>query len=115
MEKKELNRTKQCAKCPWKVSTDPYEIPNNYDVEKHEKLECTIAKNQQFGGTLKAMACHESKDGEEDYCIGWLHNQLGEGNNVGLRIKMLYYSNVREIQVFGKQHKKFRDTLPKRK
>ena len=23
-----LKRLKQCAKCPWKVSTDPHDIPN---------------------------------------------------------------------------------------
>ena len=40
---KEQTPRKQCAKCPWKVSTDPYEIPDGYDVKKHRDLEGTIA------------------------------------------------------------------------
>ena len=28
--KKELKRTKQCKNCPWKVSTNPFDIPDGY-------------------------------------------------------------------------------------
>ncbi len=47
------------------------------------------------------------------YCIGWLNQQLGIGNNIGLRIQMLSCENVNEIKVYGKQHQRFEDTLPK--
>lgn len=116
MEKFTLTRTKQCAKCPWKKSTNPHDIPNGYCETKHKALDKTIAKNfNGFSQTLYAMACHESEKGEEEYCIGWLANQLGEGNNIGLRIKMLNCSNVKDIELVGKQHKTFKDTLPKGK
>lgn len=108
-----LNRTKQCAKCPWKVDTDPYDIPDGYDVEKHKALSCTIAEGLNiFSPTMKIMACHHSEPGNEDYCIGWLHNQLGSGNNIGLRIKMMACENICDMQVYGEQHEQFQDTLP---
>lgn len=44
-------------------------------------------------------------------CIGWVHNQLGVGNNIGLRIKMLYCENAKDIKVVGEQHSKFEDTI----
>ncbi len=112
MEKFSLKRTTQCKKCPWKVSTDPYDIPDGYDVEKHKNLSCTIAKEGDLRGSSSVMACHHSKPGEEEHCVGWLNNQLGVGNNIGLRIKMIYCNNASEIKVVGKQHRRFEDTLP---
>ena len=92
MGKKQLKMVKQCAKCPWKVSTDPHDIPNGYCEAKHENLSGTIAKPGELNlNELRAMACHESKEGDEAYCIGWLMHQLGPGNNIGLRMRMLDY------------------------
>lgn len=28
----------QCAKCPWKVTTDPFDIPDGYCPTKHAAL-----------------------------------------------------------------------------
>lgn len=109
-----LKLTKQCAKCPFKKTTNPYEIPFGYSVKKHKNLSCTIANelNNNLTGTLKAMACHLSSD-ENLYCVGWLHNQLGVGNNILLRLKMINCTNIGEIEIVGEQHEKFEDTLPK--
>lgn len=112
MEKFTLSRTNQCNKCPWKVTTNPFDIPNGYDVAKHQNLACTIASEGNLAPN-KAMACHESKEGQEDYCIGWLHNQLGRGNNIPLRIKMIRCTNAADIRIHGEQHLTFEDTLPK--
>lgn len=110
-----LKRTKQCAKCPWKVSTNPYEIPNGYSCEQHKDLKDTIADGNNIGKPLKAMACHHSKDLAEnaEYCVGWVYNQLGVGNNITLRMKMLRCENLKDLKVVGEQHDKFEDTLPK--
>lgn len=109
-----LKRTIQCAKCPWKVTTNPHEIPDGYSVDLHKGLACTISGGiESIGKPIKAMACHHSEHGNEDYCIGWLHNQLGSGNNIGLRIHMMNCDNIREVQVVGKQHERFENTLPK--
>ncbi len=111
-EKFTLNRTKQCAKCPWRVSTNPHEIPNGYNVDLHQNLENTIADGSLNFSCLRIMACHESPIGEEDYCVGWLVNQMGAGNNIGLRMQMRNCENFREVKTFGNQHERFEDTLP---
>ena len=108
-----LIRTKQCAKCPWKVSTNPFDIPDGYCQTKHANLKETIANPGQLNLTQsKAMACHHSDGQDNMYCVGWLHNQLGVGNNIGLRIKMLSCENIADLKTVGKQHQKFEDTLP---
>ncbi len=116
MEKFNLKRTKQCAKCPWKKSTNPHDIPDGYKVDKHKNLSCTIAKEGDLSGlgskTLSVMACHHSKPGKEEHCIGWLNHQLGVGNNIMLRLQMMHCANVGDIKVYGEQHKRFEDTLP---
>lgn len=108
-----LKRLKQCEKCPWKTSTNPHDIPNGYSVDLHENLACTIAEPGSMHDTGRAMACHEHPPGEEVHCIGWLMNQLGPGNNIGLRIRMMSCENARHIQLDGPQHETFEDTLPK--
>jgi hypothetical protein len=109
-----LPRTKQCKKCPWRVSTNPHEIPDGYCEIKHANLKETIAQEGRLNvGPLKAMACHHSTGSDQMYCVGWLVNQLGVGNNIGLRIRMMSCENVNEIKVYGEQHTRFEDTLPK--
>jgi hypothetical protein len=56
------------------------------------------------------MACHESEVGEEFSCIGWVHNQLGRGNNIALRLLALD-GRFKDIKVVGEQHETFEDTL----
>ncbi len=113
-DKFSLKRTVQCAKCPWKTSTDPYDIPNNYSEEKHHKLASTIAEPGRIfiGGQLKVMSCHHSTDEDEQHCVGWLYHQMGEGNNIGLRMLMRNCSNISQIKIAGEQHQRFEDTLP---
>lgn len=112
---KRLPRTRQCEKCPWKVSTDPHTIPNGYNVRKHVALKRTIAEPGSLRGSDTVMACHEHPVGREVPCVGWLVNQLGPGNNIGLRLRMIDCENARDIQVDGPQHVRFQDTLPKRR
>lgn len=111
-----LKRTRQCEKCPWKVSTDPHDIPNGYSVEQHRALKSTIAEPGlvRIGGSIKAMSCHEHPPGDEAHCVGWLMHQLGPGNNIGLRLQMIRCENAKNIQLDGEQHRRFEDTLPRR-
>lgn len=108
-----LKRTAQCAKCPWRVDVDPHDIPGGYCETKHQGLASTIAKPGDLsalaGGSLKVMACHETDDA---HCVGWLANQLGPGNNIGLRMQMMSCENVSNIRLVGEQHETFEDTLP---
>jgi len=105
-----LKRVAQCEKCPWRVETDPHDIPNGYCETKHRALEKTIARPEDgIRGSASAMACHETHDA---HCIGWLVNQLGPGNNIGLRIRMISCENAGAIKLRGEQHATFEDTLP---
>ena len=111
-----LKRTKQCAKCPWKVSTNPHEIPDGYSEKAHCDLKRTIATDTSIKmGGMHVMACHHSIPEDEEHCIGWLHNQLGVGNNIGMRLRMMTCENAKDIKIYGDQHTKFEDTLPENK
>lgn len=104
-----LKRTVQCAKCPWKVGVNPYDITDGYSVDKHTALKSTIAEPGSLVDSHRAMACHEL---HEAHCIGWLVNQIGEGNNISLRMRMIDCVNGRDIRTVGEQHACLGDTLP---
>lgn len=105
--------TKQCAKCPWKKSVNPHEIPDGYCVKKHRKLKDTIAEPGTYTSRpLKAMACHESEDGKPRLCIGWAAHQIGPGNNISLRLQAMRDPNFPLLETVGPQHQRFEDTLP---
>ena len=105
----------QCAKCPWKVTTNPHEIPDDYGVEKHKALKSTIAEGlSSLLGPNRMMACHETGyDGEDPLpCVGYLHNQLGEGNNLGLRLAVIQGRVDGRYELDGEQHPDLEATLP---
>lgn len=105
---------KQCKTCPWRVDCDPErDIPNGYSCEMHEGLRQTIADPNEVSltQTTVSMACHYSKPGEEFACAGWLHHQLGPGNNIGVRIAVMT-GRLPRPEVDGEQHETFDDTLP---
>lgn len=110
---------KQCVKCPWKVGTDPREIPNGYSEALHRRLLVTIAKPCDLTAVhvpvsvRKVMSCHESKVGKEVACVGWLANQLGVGNNLELRVAVMRGEVDANVEVVGPQHATFEDTFPR--
>lgn len=104
---------KQCKKCPWRVDVDPNDIPGGYCATKHAALESTIANPGELRfGAMRMMACHETPAGKELPCVGWLVNQLGPGNNIALRMKVILGSVDGDVQVVGEQHATLADTLP---
>ena len=111
-DKWKLKRTKQCNKCPWRKDVDPKEIPNGYCKTKHKNLKKTIAIKGDLTtvfGSMHLMSCHETTD---THCIGWLMNQLGPGNNIGMRLRMISCENRKNIKIVGEQHENFDDTIP---
>ena len=114
-----LDRTAQCAKCPWKVTTDPHTIPDGYTEAAHRALDRTVADPDDTASQVAAlhqpiavMACHESPVGDEQPCVGWLVNQLGPGNNIAVRLWMATCDNAHRLRTHGPQHATFQDTLP---
>lgn len=109
-----LKRTAQCAKCPWRKDVDPHDIPNGYCGTKHANLAGTIAEPgalPDLRAPMRIMVCHETHDA---HCVGWVHNQLGEGNNIMLRLQMRTCTNARKLRIVGEQHERFEDTLPEK-
>ena len=105
----------QCKACPWKVSTDPYDIPDGYDEDLHRSLTSTIAEPESLAGLsrpLRQMACHETMPGRELPCVGWLSHQIGEGNNLALRLAVMTGKIDANVKTVGPQHQRFEDTLP---
>ncbi len=107
-----LNRVIQCKNCPWRVDADITKI-KNYDPKQHEGLECTIAKSELDYEPRALMACHHSKEGSPEPCIGYLNNQLFEGNNIPLRLRAKRWENVEDIKIIGEQLKTFEETKRK--
>lgn len=104
---------KQCKKCPWRKDVNPRDIPNGYCEVKHAALESTIAEPGVIqAGPLRLMACHETPPGRELPCVGWLAHQLGEGNNIALRLAVIQGRIDGNIETVGEQHERFEDTLP---
>lgn len=106
---------RQCAKCPWKKGVNPHDIPNGYSVEQHKGLKNTIAEPGDLRGSPAMMACHETSPGNELPCVGWLVQQLGEGNNIGLRLQVHFGHLDANVETVGPQHRRFEDTLPKKR
>lgn len=104
---------KQCATCPWKVDCDPEQDIPQYDRALHCKLENTIQSGVEtlLSSSRHIMVCHYAEPGAETPCAGWLANQLGPGNNIGLRMAVSA-GKMPGPRVSGKQHQRFEDTLP---
>ncbi|HYX22463.1 MAG TPA: DUF6283 family protein [Thermoanaerobaculia bacterium] len=103
---------RQCKQCPWKVGSNPRDIPGEYSEDRHRALESTIARDTLFGDALRMMACHETMPGKELPCVGWMHHQLGAGNNIMLRFAVISGRVNGDVEVVGPQHERFEDTLP---
>jgi hypothetical protein len=56
------------------------------------------------------MACHESRNGAEYACVGWVANQLGPGNNIALRL-LATDGRFAKLRTIGPQHQRLEDTL----
>jgi hypothetical protein len=87
------------------------DIPN-YNRTKHEGLKRSIQSGLEtlYTKTRYWMACHYSVPGEEFPCAGWLHNQLGVGNNLGLRVAVAQ-GKAPAPEIDGPQHVTFEETL----
>lgn len=104
---------KQCKSCPWRVDCVPdRDIPNGYSCDLHRKLDDTIRSGtESMRGPMRAMACHHSEVGAETPCAGWLANQLGSGNNIGVRLSVIH-GHMPYPELDGEQHERFENTLP---
>lgn len=64
---------KPCPSCPWRVDQDATAIPN-FSLELAEGLAATSPNEQGYGPDFGSpqFACHQSHEGGEIVCAGWL-------------------------------------------
>lgn len=107
-------KVRQCRTCPWKVGCDPEEDIPGYSLELAKKLRSTISDGgigSLISTERRIMACHYSEEGNEVTCAGWLNNQLGIGNNIGVRMDVIM-GRLPVPEVDGEQHEEYEETLP---
>jgi hypothetical protein len=71
-----------CRTCPWRVGQHADEIPN-FDLELAEGLVGTTS--DQLGAPI--FACHQSREGREVICTGWLWRYGAD--SIAVRLQML--------------------------
>lgn len=62
-----------CPSCPWRIERTAQDIPL-FSLDKAERLAGTCPNAEGFGPDFGAtwFACHQSRDGKEIPCAGWL-------------------------------------------
>jgi hypothetical protein len=71
-----------CPTCPWRREQHADEIPN-FSIELAENLIHTTRTDHL--GTI--FACHQSKDGQEVVCVGWLWRYGWD--SIAIRLRLL--------------------------
>jgi len=107
-------KRQQCKTCPWRKGSKCANIPK-YDLDLHQDLVETIADEggnlSKLGQPVAIMGCHYSSDKKQIPCVGWLHNQIGDGNNIPLRIWFSDNYPNDSIKVDGEQKQNFQQTF----
>lgn len=96
---------RQCKTCPWKTSVVPSRDVPNYDPGIYERMQASLRTGVE-SMTEKVrlvMECHNGKRGANRPCAGWLHHQLGVGNNLGVRLAVIS-GRMPAPKVVGEQH-----------
>jgi uncharacterized protein DUF6283 len=108
---KKRTSVKQCPSCPWRVACVPGRDILRYRRGLHENLRGTIQTGlASLTSVMRVMGCHYSAPGEDFACAGWLANQLGDGNNLAVRIAVSA-GRLPMPEIDGPQHACFEDTL----
>lgn len=101
---------KPCPTCPWRVDQHADEIPN-FSLELAERLDRTVG--DQFGDPI--FACHQSREGGEVVCVGWLARY--GWNSIAVRLMLLRGALKPEQLAVGKDwpelHETFEEVIEK--
>lgn len=103
---------KQCASCPWKTSIDPDALPGKYGhVRRDAVARASASGTRSLRTDTPGMGCHVKRPGPVLPCVGWLVQQLGPGNNIGLRMQVAAGLVDGNVETVGPQ----RATLARRR
>lgn len=100
-----MKTVKQCKTCPWRVAVDPARDVPDYDEGIYERMRATLRTglDSMFEKSRVVMECHNGRPGADRACAGWLHHQLGIGNNIGVRMSIAT-GRLPMPRVVGDQH-----------
>jgi hypothetical protein len=95
----------QCATCPWRVGIKPSRDVPDFDPGIYDRMRSSLREGVASMAEKKriVMECHNGKRGANRPCAGWLHHQLGVGNNLGVRLAVIT-ERMPTPKVFGEQH-----------
>lgn len=103
---------RQCRRCPWKTSTGR-NIPNGFAHDARELVQRMVARSASLIDSHEiAQQCHETLDDDPLPCVGWLVNQLGPGNNLPLRLRVMLGQVDANVVTVGPQHRRIEDIVP---
>lgn len=99
-----------CKTCPWRVDQHADVIPG-FVLELAENLVATTG--DEFGAPI--FACHQSRDGEEIVCAGWL--AVYGYNSIAVRLMVMGGRLAPEALTAGPNwpelHQSFRELIEK--
>jgi hypothetical protein len=99
---------RQCVSCPWRVEVIPARDVPDYDPGIYARMRATLRSGLgSMQGTRIVMECHNGKR-QDRACAGWLHHQIGVGNNLGVRIAVAC-GRLPAPKVIGEQHETLDD------
>lgn len=70
-----------CRTCPWRIDQDASAIPG-FRIDLAERLDETCSG--EFGAPI--FACHQSREGAEVVCSGWLARHGADSIAIRLRV-----------------------------
>lgn len=108
--------SKPCPSCPWRVDKDAMDIPNFNLVLAEGLAECCPDKRgmgPDFGASM--FACHQSKEGAEIACAGWMATVGYRHPRVRLAVTMgrLHSSALRPGADWPSLHANYQQVLEK--
>lgn len=80
------------------------DVPD-YDPGIYDRMRASLRTGIETvtAATHLIMECHNGKRGANRPCAGWLHHQIGIGNNLGMRLKVMT-GRLPVPKISGDQH-----------
>jgi len=105
-----------CLSCPWRLNATAQDIPN-FNLDLAENLAVTCPDEHGMGPDFGAsmFACHQSKEGREIACAGWMATvgHRHPGARLAVAMKRLDASALRPGAGWPALHPNYQKVLEK--
>lgn len=100
-----MKEVRQCGSCPWRAAVVPARDVPDYAPGIYARMKASLRTGIESAGeeTRIVMECHNGKRGANRACAGWMHHQLGVGNNIGVRLRVMA-GHLPAPKIDGAQH-----------